>query len=221
MMVTSIRNLSLLLLLSVSTVQCFSQNDDNLGNEKKSSNLKLAYNSSLIYSGARLGVEFPVKTTYVNKFRNSGKKRDFIRDLFVTINLSWYHHPQFHDNIYFTSGCILRRTKPNGFFTEFSPEIGYSRTFLGGTTYAVDNDGNISIRKLAGYNYAFISVGEGLGYDFSKTKSMPYLVYYKFNLFSMFPYNSTFYLRPAMELGLIYKPSDFLSIKTKQKKINR
>jgi len=221
MMVTSIRNLSLLLLLSVSTVQCFSQNDDILGNVKKSSNLKLAYNSSLIYSGARLGVEFPVKTTYVNKFRNSGKKKYFINDLFVTTNFSWYHHPDFHDNFYVTTGFLIRRTKPNGFFTEFSPEIGYSRTFLGGTTYAVDNDGNISIRKLAGYNYAFISVGEGLGYDFSTTKSLPFSAYFKFNLFSMFPYNSTVYVRPAMELGLIYKPSDFLSIKTKSKKINR
>lgn len=220
-MVTSIRNLSLLLLLSVSSIQCFSQNIDNVGFSQIHPNLKLAYNSSLIYSGARFGVEFPVKSTEVSKSGNSVKKRDFINDLYITANFSWYHHPQFHDNIYLTSGCILRRTKSNGFFTEFSPEIGYSRIFLGGTTYAVDNDGNISIEKLAGYNYAFISVGEGLGYDFSKTKSMPYLVYYKFNLFSMFPYNSTFYLRPAMELGLIYKPSDFLSIKTKQKRINR
>jgi len=39
-------------------------------------------------------------------------------------------------------------------------------TFLGGTVYAFDNDGNISIEKLAGYNYAFVSVGEGMGYDF-------------------------------------------------------
>lgn len=215
------RYLSLILLWAISFCSGFSQMREMMGNEKKSSNLKLAYNSSLIYSGARFGVEFPVKSTEVSKSGNSVKKRDFINDLYITANFSWYHHPQFHDNIYFTSGCILRRTKPNGFFTEFSPEIGYSRTFLGGTTYAVDNDGNISIEKLAGYNYAFISVGEGLGYDFSKTKSMPYLVYYKFNLFSMFPYNSTFYLRPAMELGWIYKPSDFLSIKTKQKRINR
>lgn len=215
------RYLSLILLWAISFCSGFSQMREMTGNGKKSSNLKLAYNSSLIYSGARLGVEFPVKTTCVNKFRNSGKKKYFINDLFVTANFSWYHHPDFHDNFYVTTGFLIRRTKPNGFFTEFSPEIGYSRTFLGGTTYTVDNKDNISIIKLAGYNYAFISVGEGLGYDFSTTKSLPFSAYFKFNLFSMFPYNSTVYVRPAMELGLIYKPSDFLSIKTKSKKINR
>ena len=45
----------------------------------------------------------------------------------------------------------MRRTKSRGFLTEFSPEVGLSRTFLGGTTYKVDDNGNVTIKKLAGY----------------------------------------------------------------------
>jgi len=42
----------------------------------------LAYNSSLIYSGARLGVEFPVKSTEVLKSGNTGKNGYFVNDIF-------------------------------------------------------------------------------------------------------------------------------------------
>ena len=135
----------------------------------------------------------------------------------MTANLSWYHHPAFHDNCYLTVGWTMRRTKLNGFVTEFSPEVGLSRTFPGGTTYQVDNYGNVTIKKSAGYLYALISIGGGIGYDFSKTKQKPFLIFSKFNVLMMFPYNSTIYLRPVMEFGLIYKPLDFLSLKVKSK----
>lgn len=181
----------------------------------------LSYNSSVIYPGAKLGIEFPVKTIYLTKINRSGKERDFIKDRFITTNLSWYHHPDFHDNLYFTAGWTMRRTRAKGFFTEFSPEVGLSRTFLGGTTYQVDNSGNVTRKKLAGYYYALASIGGGIGYDYSKTKQKPFLIFSKFNLLMMFPYNSTVYLRPAVEFGLIYKPIDFLSLKVKSKHINR
>jgi len=188
---------------------------------KKSSDMKLSYNSSLIYPGARLGIDFPIKTIYVTKSKKSRKIKNFVKDRFISADLSWYHHPTFHDNIYITAGWTMRRTKSSGFIIEFSPEIGYSRTFLGGTTYKVDDNGNVSIEHLAGYNYAFLSVGGGVGYDFSRTRFKRLIAFYKFNVFGMYPYNSTVYLRPAMELGLIYKPLKFLSIKVKSKRIHK
>lgn len=115
----------------------------------------------------------------------------------------------------------MRRTKSKGFFTEFSPEVGLSRTFLGGTTYQVDDSGNVTRKKFAGYYYALVSIGGGIGYDFSKTKRKPFLIFSKCNVFMMFPYNSTIYLRPALEIGLIYKPLNFLSLKVKSKRINK
>lgn len=196
---------------------CFAQSADSVRIEKKSSNLSLSYISSLIYPGARLGIEFPVNTIYITKISKSGKEKDFTKDRFVTANLSWYHHPAFHDNVYISAGWTMRRTKSHGFLTEFSPEIGLSRTFLGGTTYRVDDNGNVTIKRAAGYYYALVSVGGGIGYDFSKKKQKPFLLFSKFNLLMMFPYNSTIYLRPVVEIGLIYKPFDFLSLKVKSK----
>ena len=205
-----------LIIASLSTF-CFSQGVDSVCVEKKSSNLKLSYISTLIYPGSSFGVEFPVNTIYLTKIKKSGKEKYFIKDRFVTTNLSWYHHPEFHDNVYLSAGWTMRRTKTNGFFTEFSPEAGLSRTFLGGTTYKVDDNGNVTIEKLAGYYYALLSIGGGIGYDFSKTKQKPFLMFSKFNLLMMFPYNSTIYLRPVIEIGLIYKPLNFLSLKVKSK----
>lgn len=210
-------NLSLIVLLFNNSF-CFSQNTDSFVVTEKSSNLKLSYNSSLIYPGARIGIDIPILKTYLTKTKKSGKIWTFDKDRFISANLSWYHHSTFHDNFYLTSGWTMRRTKPTGFFREFSPEIGYSRTFLGGTTYKVDNNGNVSIEKLAGYNYALLSLGGGVGYDFSKTKSIPLLIFYKLNMLAMYPYNSTIYLRPAMELGLIYIPAKFLPTKVKIKR---
>jgi len=220
----NIQKIGLALIFSAFSVSCFSQSVDSVKIEKKSSNLKLSYNSSLIYPGARFGAEFPIKTTYKAKFKKSGKEKDFVKDRFISANISWYHHPYFHDNLYLTAGWTMRRTKSTGFLTEFSPEIGLSRTFLGGTTYKVDNNGNVTIEKFAGYYYAFVSIGGGVGYDFSNTKKTelkPFIVFCKFNILSMFPYNSTIYLRPAMEIGLIYKPSNFLPLKVKSKRIKK
>ena len=209
-----------LFILSYSTF-CFSQNVDSLRIQKKSSNLTLSYNSSVIYPGTRFGVELPVVTISVTEIRKSGKERNFTKDRFITAHLSWYHHPAFHDNVYFTAGWTMRRTTMSGFFTEFAPEAGLSRTFLGGTTYQVDDNGEVTREKFAGYYYALVSVGGGIGYDFSKTKQKPFLVFSKLNVLMLFPYNSTIYLRPVMEIGLIYKPLNFLSFKVKSKIINK
>jgi hypothetical protein len=37
----------------------------------------------------------------------------------------------------------------------------------------------------------------------------------------MFPYNSTVYFRPAIELGVIYNPARFLPVKVKKRKIKK
>ena len=213
----SFLRLILTFVICIYSAFCVAQNVDSIHVEIKSSRLTLSYISTLIYPGSSIGIEFPVNTIYVSKSKKEGGVANYTKERFVTTNLSWYHHPAFHDNVYLTAGWMMRRTKSRGFLTEFSPEVGVSRTFLGGTTYQIDDNGNATIKKLAGYYYALISIGGGIGYDFSKTKQLPFLIFSKFNVLLMFPYNSTIYLRPVMEIGLIYKPSDFLSLKVKSK----
>jgi len=189
--------------------------------EKSASSLKLSYNSSFIYPGVRAGIEMPFKKIYITKTKKTGRQKFIRKDHYVSANVSWYHHPSFHDNVYITAGYTLRQTGGGGFFGEFSPELGYSRTFLGGTTYQVSGDGTVSVKRMAGYNYALVSLGGGLGYDFSMRYATPIAICYKLNLLTMFPYNNTVYIRPAMELGIIYKPKRFLMFTAKVKRINK
>lgn len=213
-------NILVLLLLLTANLALAQQESSNNSSVKTSSSIYLAYSSSIVYPGLRTGLQMPFRATQVNKTLKSGKEKTILKDRFFTANLGWYHQPTFHSNTYLTAGFTSRRTSDKGFFVEFSPELGYSRTFLAGTTYKVDELGNVSIKKMAGHNYALFSLGGGLGYDFSIKHSKPYAIYYKLNLLTMFPYNNTIYLRPAMEIGLIYKPNNFLSFNTKKKNVN-
>lgn len=207
------------LIIFILGMPCFSQSDSLTIRKDVSSNLKIAYNSSLIYPGIRAGIEFPVYFVSLKKTIDSENEKSILKGRFISINAGWYHHPDFHDNLYLTAEWTMRRAKGNGFFTEFSSGLGYSRTFLGATTYQVDDLGNVKIIKSAGYNYAMIIAGGGLGYDFSNKKEIQLSVFYKFDIMGMFPYNSTIYFRPVMEFGIIYKPLYFIRLSTKTRNI--
>jgi len=168
-------------------------------------NLKLSYNSSLIYPGAKVGYEVPLTTKNIEKIKRSGKKKIFTREKLLSVNAAFYHHKNYHDNLYVTAGISFRRTKPSGFFFEFSPELGVSRTFIDGTTYTFDDTDVLKIHKTNGYFYPLLSVGGGFGYDFSVKKELPVAAFTKLNILTSYPYNSGFYLRPTFELGISYK----------------
>jgi hypothetical protein len=192
------------------TILCFSQEDTLVIRKKVCPALKISFDGALLYPGASLGIEFPAYSVIL--IRQSGTKDSSIKikDKFVSLNEGWYHHKDFHDNLYLTIRWIMRRTNRKGFFTEFCPGLGYSRTFLGGTTYRVGNEGKVDIVKAAGYNYAVVTVGGGIGFNFSEFKGIPLSLYYDLNILTMFPYNSTIYFRPVMELGLIFNPGNFI-----------
>jgi hypothetical protein len=195
---------------------CSAQNDTIYYSHNHQLNYKISYNSSLIYPGISTGIEFPLKQINVQKFRKHSDTKFFTKGRFISGNLYWYHHPDFHDNVYITAEWVMRRTRSEGFISEFSAGPGYSRTFLGGTSYKVTNNGDITIIRLAGYNYALITIGGGFGYDFSPKKQLPLETYAKMNLISMFPYNSTIYFRPVLELGVRYTPGKIRSKASKE-----
>lgn len=180
---------------------CFAQRAER-GDSISGININLAYNSSVIYPGISAGIEFPVRRINMRNFADRNEK--YIKTKFLAGNLNWYHHPGFHDNLYITAEYIMRRTRSNGYIWEFSAGPGFSHTFLGGTTYKVDNDGNVTIIRYAGYNYAMLTIGGGFGYDFSVQKKMPASAFCRLNIITMFPYNSTIYFRPVLAIGLRY-----------------
>jgi hypothetical protein len=184
---------------------CLAQSDSITKSPDNHYNIKLSYNSSVIYPGISTGIEFPLLQVKNKGLIIRKNSRSYFKSRFISGNLSWYHHPEFHDNIYITSEWVRRRTRSGGFISEFSLGPGFSRTFLSGTTYRVNKNGEVSTVRKAGYNYAMVTIGGGFGYDFSMNKKLPLSVFSKMNIISMFPYNSTIYFRPVLELGIRYE----------------
>jgi hypothetical protein len=185
--------------------------------------IKAAYLGSIVYPGFKVGIERPYKVIQVEKHRKNGTKT-ILKERSLTANLGFYHHETFHNNFYLLFERQKRRQKMNGWFSEIAPGLGYSRTFLGGTTYKVDENGEVSKKSAAGYNYVMASVAFGGGYNFAMKKDLPIKAYYKVSLFTMFPYNSFVYLRPTVELGATYSLRNFWkanpTLKTRVKRKN-
>ena len=179
---------------------------DTISDSSGHINLNIAYYTSLIYPGLSTGIEFPLPHFNVRISNIPKPWRSFRKSKFISASVNWYHHTGFHDNLYLTTEWVMRITRNSGFVSECSAGPGFSRTFLGGTTYKVDDKGNISVVKLAGYNYALITIGGGLGYDYALKKHLPVSGFAKMHLILMFPYNSTLYFRPVFEIGIRYSP---------------
>ncbi len=205
----SILKLSVFVLVSFT---CFNESKAQSTVELPKTGIKASYMGSLTYPGFKIGIERPYKVIQIDKTKSWGTKT-ILKERYLTLNLGFYHHQTFHDNLFLLAEWQLRRQKSNGWFFEFAPGLGYSRTFLGGTTYKVSENGEVTKKPLAGYNYAMFSISHGFGFDFSKRKAIPLKAYVKPSLFVLAPYNSFVYIRPTVELGIICSPSDVFKAK--------
>lgn len=202
-------------LLVCCTQQLFSQQKVYKETKKIPANIRLGYWGGIGYPGLKTGIELPLSVVYKYKTKKSGRLKSVTKKRYLVSNFGWYHHKGFHDNLSLTIGYTYRRTSKSGFFLSYSPEIGYSRTFLGGTTYQVDDTGQVSIKKGAGHHYATLMLSGGLGWKLSIKNIMPITIYSRLNLMLLFPYNSNIYLRPNIELGSSMTLAHFLKRKTR------
>lgn len=184
-------------------------NDSGTTMVQRSANLRLGYHA--IYHGMRAGLELPLSSLTINRNKRNGSVKQRTKYRFATANVGWYHHATFHTNVLVTAGVGRRRVRPKGYFTDASLELGYSRTFIGGTTYSVSETGEVTTKSNAGYHYAAISTGSSAGYDFSVTQNLPISAYSRLNLLLLLPYNGTIYPRIGLELGIIYRPANLFS----------
>jgi hypothetical protein len=169
----------------------------------KSPNISGAYLGSIKYPGFKLGLELPQFAKEKTKTKISGNTKVNLKERFLAANLSMYHHPTYHTNYMLTAEWLLRNTRKNGWFTEFAPGLGISRTILAGTTYKQNANGDFDKVTLAGNTYGFVSILGGFGYDFNVKKQKPFKLYAKGGLLIFGPYNSFILPRPTVELGII------------------
>jgi hypothetical protein len=210
----NLKTLSAILLITSLSHFTYSQNEstNKPSLELPQTSVKAAFMGSIIYPGFKLGIERPYKV--IQKEKKGGLKL-INKERAFTLNLGFYHHETFHDNLFLLGEWQFRRQKSSGWFREFAPGVGVSKTFLGGTTYNVDEKNNVNINKSAGYTYAIFSVATGFGYDFSVKKEKPFKIYVKPSLLVMAPYNSFIYPRPTIELGVNYRLNSFLKASPK------
>ncbi|QZE12720.1 hypothetical protein K4L44_08970 [Halosquirtibacter laminarini] len=198
------KNIFLLILFSA-TLLCYGQDDKIY--TPTNWNTKVSFNtSSLKGYGMHIGLEYPFRKVEVTKIKKSSKQKQILKNNYITGNVSFYNQNNYHTNLYMTVGYTKRRIGHKGFFQEFSIETGYSRTFLAGKTYSVDNTGVITEVSNPGYNYFLLNIGGGLGYDFSKRKpSIPLSVFVELNVNLLTPYSSKSMYKPTLEIGVIYR----------------
>lgn len=116
--------------------------------------------------GAQVGLGKVVVLKEKHVFKRSGKEKINTKSRALSGNLGYYNQPGLHQNALLTAEYAMTRVNRRGFYTEFTPLLGVSRTFLPGTTYKVDEVGNVSIDKNAGNWTLTGGFGLGLGKNF-------------------------------------------------------
>jgi hypothetical protein len=197
-------------LMLVNTCFSFAQKSETMRKKMdKTLNFKAAYMGSIIYPGFKLGVEFPMYAKEKTHTKANGVTKIKLKERFIAANVSLYHHSTYHTNLMLSAEWQMRKTRQNGWFTEFAPGLGVSRTFLAGTTYEQNETGGLEKVNSAGHTYFLASVMGGFGYDFKVKKEKPIKAYFKGGLLILTPYSNFILPRPTVEIGVITSLSAF------------
>ena len=182
------------------------------------STLEIGLAGALIYPGISMGVVHPLSIKQIDKTKKSKSGYRVFRTSSLDVNFATYHHPGFHDNFMLTGGWLMQHIAPNGIILEWEPALGVSRTFLNSTTYTVDPQGGVQQKHGAGFTYAMASIAGGVAYRIPESH---WDVGLRLSMIAMYPYNSTFYLRPLATLTARWTPKLWwpkqINLKTKKK----
>jgi hypothetical protein len=195
------------LIFSSVLLWCTTLKAQNSSYENPTTNIKFAY-MGVKSPGFKIGIERPFRIKQINKTKRWGTKT-ILKEHSLSANFGYYHHKEYHNNLFILGEWQYRRVQPKGMFYEFASGVGYSRTFIDGISYKTDNQGNVKARRFAGNNYGMFSLATGIGYDFEKKNILPAKLYLKSSIYIFAPYNSFFYVRPTIEVGFSYKLKSF------------
>ncbi len=180
---------------------------DNLKRTERKSNegvtnLKIAYFGAIKEPGFKIGLEFPMDIHQDTWLLKNGLTNYKIRGKMLTANFSMYHHAAFHTNLMYSAEYLKRTTYKNGFFIDWAPGIGFSRTYYDAPTYKRDAKGNIKKAKWAGDNYLLTTLAGGIGQEL-ELGNLQFRLYTRANLMLMAPFHKTIYPRLGVEIGTL------------------
>ena len=162
--------------------------------------------SSSLFSNRSIGFQASVEKYFIqkeiNKLRKSGRIKTIKKDRFLSLDLGYYYQSGLHHNWFLTGTYSLRRTGKHGFYAEFSPFIGLSRTFIAEETYKVNSNGDVELSHLSGDWYLTSGFGCGIGKTFDTQKSFLLNdIYAKLFMQYMYPNFGFIGLKPSIQVG--------------------
>ena len=118
------------------------------------------------------------------------------------VSLGFYIQPQLHTNILLSYHFQNIRDYKRGWYREFSPQLGISRTFLNQATYVVNSNGEVSQKHFAGDWRLMGGFNWGLGKQL-KIKSDPKAmnVYLRLNTMIFYPNFRFVSIKPSLVIG--------------------
>ena len=160
--------------------------------------------------GFQVGMEKYLVQKEIQKLRKSGRIKIIEKDRFLALDLGYYYQNGLHHNWFLTAGYVLKRTNSRGFFTEFKPMLGVSRTFLTEETYVVDANGGVSLDKLAGNWYVTSGFSYGIGKTFKSDKNF-FLkdIYAKTFLQVLYPNFGFIAFKPSLQIGTSFRLNNY------------
>jgi hypothetical protein len=175
---------------------------------------------SILYPGIKVGAEYPIRTKRYARQVDSLLVPIKSKQRSVTLNLGWYHHKAFHINYTLAAGYLWRKTNKQDWFADIEPQLGVSRTFIDGTVYSVDANNVVNKTKSAGDWFLASQLSFSVGKELRIVKKeVPLKIYLRPSLILLTPYNNFIYIRPTVEIGVIYDFKGLCKVKSKDIKI--
>lgn len=123
----------------------------------------------------------------------------------MRFNLGYYHHPRYHDGMFFDFNFGTRRYFENGLFIEQSIGIGVIETIMNEDVFEVDDNGNVS--KASRFNEPdfMLSITLGLGYNLTKKKESFNALWIRPKVFWQVPYKKSAVFHPVVQFGFTHR----------------
>jgi len=167
----------------------------------------IIFRNSLLFGintyGFQTGLGKQVVQLQKKKIYRNGNEKLITKHRSIFFSAGFYNQAYLHLNIFSTMEFSMVRVNRKGWYREFMPAIGLSRTFFHETVYKVTDNGAVELKRFAGD----WRLAGGFSFGFGKNlalKKAPDLhdVYLKLNTQMFYPNFRFIAFKPSLVFGL-------------------
>ena len=157
------------------------------------------YGDMLIHPGIEVGYQLPLKNWQKIKSKK-GVEKSKNKSLNTGLDFIYYWHKSHHHGLALNPYVSYQRTKQNGRYFQGKLSLGFHRSFVDGTTYLVDEHGNVASKYFSGQNSLYTSIAFDFGKDLRFTRDIPLRWFFQIGLSGRYPYNRSYL--PSIHTGI-------------------